>query len=733
MNRSVSETRSTPARLWQLLGPWPAIVLALLCYANTLFNGFTYDDNAIVRENVRIRSLANLPEIWLTDYWYEKSADQPIADPVRDRLYRPLTLQSFALNYAVHGDHAFGYHLVNVLGHALVCWLVWLFAWRLLGNAAVAGITAILFAVHPIHSEAVAGIVGRGELLGTGFVLAGLLCLMPRSGNPAGWQRGLLAAVAFLAAIFSKETIICYPAVALITLYAVNRARRRPWRWWLMHLGFLCAPLVVYFPLRLYALEGLLLRKKLASVLYNPLMEADWLQRLYGPLTILGHYARLLIAPRNLSCDYGLAIFDPGAGPTLMTAVGVVAVVVLLVALAGFFSRAVLWKNMAVLAALFCASYALISNTVLLIGVSVAERLMYWPSVLVLGAIAALIVHGWERYCTKGRPLGERAGLLRVFGILLIVALGARSVTRNADWIDDEHLFRADLATHPNGVHLCNSLARIDIYHAHHCMGTAVELVAQGQQEAAAQFQREAAQYLDEAETLLKRALAIRSHFPEALCQLGSVLWMRGETEQAQSYFETALRLDPGDSAAQRYLAALRGEDKQLQEQAAVLRQQIQKQPDEPDAYVQLGELLVTLGQRQEALLLCEQAAKRFPDNVAVLRAHAETLALNQFEDEACAAYEHLLARDASDWKTHANLSILLAPRDPATALEHAEIACRLHPDDVRTQVNLAEVLVLNGRTQDAINRLRAVENATPADDPFRQVIRGRREELENR
>ena len=172
MSRSISDS---PPRLWELLGPWPAVALALLCYANTLFNGFTYDDNAIVRTNTRIRSLANWRQIWLTDYWYEKADDEPIADPVRDRLYRPLTLHSFAVNYALQGENPAGYHAVNIVAHALVCWLVWLFALRLVGDAAVASLAGILFAIHPVHSEAVAGIVGRGEILAAGFVLLGLL------------------------------------------------------------------------------------------------------------------------------------------------------------------------------------------------------------------------------------------------------------------------------------------------------------------------------------------------------------------------------------------------------------------------------------------------------------------------------------------------------------------------------------------------------------------------------
>ena len=437
--------------------------------------------------------------------------------------------------------------------------------------------------------------------------------------------------------------------------------------------------------------------------------------------------------PSSLSCDYGLAIFDPGAGPTLITLVGALAAIVLLCALAGVFSNPALWRHLAILAAVFCASYALISNTLLLIGVSLAERLMYWPSVAVLVGVSTLLVDGWRRLCAPGRPLAQRAALLRVFGMLLLVVLCTRSVTRNADWTSDERLFRADIATHPNGVHLCNSLARIDIAHAHHRLRTAAQLTTPEDQAQAGLLQAEAARYLDEAEALLKRALSIRSHFPEALRQLGAICWMRGDVNRATAYLEAALRMSPSDRSAQQYLAELRGDRDKLQQRAAALRQRLQENPEQLDAYVELSNVLIELGKPQEALILCEQGIQRFPDRPAMLRARAETLALNQLEAEALAAYQRVLAREPDDWQTLTNVSTLLAQRDPAAALQHAEKAYRLHPNDVRTQVNLAEVLVLNGRTGAAIERLRAIENALAADDPFRQVISGRRRELEDR
>lgn len=703
------------ALLGWLRGPWPAVLLGLLCFANTLGNGFTYDDNAIVRTNPRIRSLTNLREIWLTDWWYERVEDEPILDPARDRLYRPLTLFSFALNYAVHGLRPLGYHAANVLLHAAVCLLVWCFARRLANDDAVAAVAACLFAVHPIHSEAVAGIVGRGEILAAGFLLLGLLVLL-RRGQPAGGRRAALAAPLFFAALLAKETAVCFPAVALVTLHAANCDRRPPLRWWLTHLAWLLVPLAVYFPLRYVALEEHFVRDKLISILFVPLHDADLAGRLHGPLTILGHYARLLLVPNRLSCDYGLGVFDPRQGPELMTLLGVASAAVLIVALLGYRRSAPTWRRLALLSAMFLASYALISNTVLLIGVSLAERLMYWPSVPVLLAIAVAVVTLWRKYCGPGGALQRRATLLCVFGVLLLLALGVRSVVRNSDWKSDERLFRADLQIYPDNAHLNNSLAQIVIWRANR--------TAEPQARA---------ELIAEAQFLLERALRVESRYPDALKQLGMVYILRGETERAVRYLESSLLLNPADKETQRLLVRLRGDVQATEVRAAELQREVERRPDDPALRLKLSEVLIGLGQNYEALQQCEQAVRLAPESLAALRAYGQALLLNRQEQQALEVLRQVVARDPVDWQTHGNLSKLLAERDPAAALHHAQIAFDLQPNDLRTQTNLAEAYALNGRVDEALRRLRVIAGNLPSDDPFRKALTDRIAELEQK
>ncbi|UCG33755.1 MAG: hypothetical protein JSU68_03790, partial [Phycisphaerales bacterium] len=174
----------TPDTSLSLITRWthsPAVVYlvvalaALAVYLNTLPNGFVYDDVTIIERNERIRTLTDPAAIWLTDWWYVPA--EQTEDRHRDRLYRPLVIQTFALNYAVSGLNPWSYHAFNVIAHVLVCVTVVSLTRRLFAGLPLAAWTGLLFAVLPVHTEAVAGVVGRADLMGALFCLLGLICL----------------------------------------------------------------------------------------------------------------------------------------------------------------------------------------------------------------------------------------------------------------------------------------------------------------------------------------------------------------------------------------------------------------------------------------------------------------------------------------------------------------------------------------------------------------------------
>lgn len=708
MSRIAAEPSAAASHDW-LRSAWLPALLAAACYAITLAGDFTYDDHAIVRENPRIRHALDFRAIWLTDWWHEPVDIDPIRDPARDRLYRPLALQTFALNFALHGLHPFGYHLVNVLLHALASVLVARLAARWFRDADVAAIAGVLFALHPIHAEAVAGIVGRAELLAAVFLLAGLLALAPERGAPS-IRRVALATLAFAAALFSKETAICYPALALLALWFSARDERRGAAWWLVRAGVLLVPLLLYFPLRVSALEGQLIRSQITGVLFNPLYDAGVAARIHGPLTVFGHYVRLMLVPSSLSCDYGLAIIDPAAGIVPITLLGAAAAGGLVFAAAGVATPR--RRDAGFLALLLLASYALISNTVLLIGVSLAERLFYWPSVPAIMLIALLGVRGWRMQAREGGSLAGVAPLLRSAGVVLLVALGLRSAARGYDWRDDLALFTADVADHPRGAHLNVSLARILLREA-----------------LAAPDPSAHAEQLERADGLLARALGINSRYPSALQARGMVALLRGRTADAIRFFSLAVQLNPADRLSQQRLAALTGPGDAAAEIERLERDVADDRADSATR-VALVEKLLSVGRNADALRRAEEARRLAPADADVLRCCAEALLVNLRRDEAIALLREALRLREDDWRIHANLATLLKDDDAVATLAHARRAAELRPDDARVKLILAEARLLNGDRAGAIAAFEQILRELSEADPLRTTVQERLREL---
>ena len=125
-------------------------VVATLAYLNTLSCGLVYDDIGAIRKNMDLRPSTPWLRLLYNDYW-----GQPMADEFSHKSYRPLTVATFRLNYMLHELEPLGYHLVNVLLHSAVVYLYVLLCGAVFSQVWPALIAGLLFAVHPIHTEAV--------------------------------------------------------------------------------------------------------------------------------------------------------------------------------------------------------------------------------------------------------------------------------------------------------------------------------------------------------------------------------------------------------------------------------------------------------------------------------------------------------------------------------------------------------------------------------------------------
>src|SRR5712672_1578059 len=200
--------RSLIRRRAALLTP---VLLAILLHLPAVAHEFVFDDRGAILENPLLGRVADMPKI-LTAPWWNTARAGP-------GLYRPITTMSFAIDRALAGGLRPGwFHLVNVLLHGGVTWLVARLALLLLDSPTGACIAGLLFAVHPVHVEAVAGVVGRAEILAAGLTIATVL--MHRAAlMGAGRMADLASAgapVAILLAMLSKESAFTAPVLVAI-------------------------------------------------------------------------------------------------------------------------------------------------------------------------------------------------------------------------------------------------------------------------------------------------------------------------------------------------------------------------------------------------------------------------------------------------------------------------------------------------------------------------------------
>lgn len=409
--------------------------VAIFAYANSLANDFAFDDHHIVVENTPIQSLETLPGAVIRPYWPNEYGREL-------GLWRPVTTAAFGIQWIVGGGSPLIFHVVNVAGHAAAAVLVLLVLLYLMPlPAALVG--AFVFAVHPVHVEAVANVVGFSEIFSTAFLLAACLIHL-RNGASPGWG-GPLAVGAFYALGFgAKESAVTLPALIFlldaargtIALSNLGTYAREHWRTYVI----------------MAAVAGALLvgRLEVLGSVAHPFAplgagQLEELPRIWTLGDIWTHYVRLWVFPLDLSADYSPNLIPVSLGWHLSNVLGVAVALSILVAslvswrvgvmspessTARAFAFGVVW---------FVVAISPVSNTIFLSGVLLAERTMYLPSVGLAAGTGWLVLR-----LSRDRPRAAWIGLA-----VALVLLTARTWTRNPTWRDNPHVFATLIGDNP--------------------------------------------------------------------------------------------------------------------------------------------------------------------------------------------------------------------------------------------------------------------------------------------
>lgn len=434
---------------------------ACVLYANALANGFAFDDLPLIVHNQAIARLDRIPRLFASDFWapYGKAG-----------LYRPLVTTSYALERAVFGLEPWGFHAVNVLLHAAVSLVVLGVVRRATGDRALAAAAGLLFAAHAVHTEVVASVTtGRPGLLASLFaLLAVYLHLWARDATGrTQTDRRVASLVCFGLGLLAKEVAVTTLGMLVlvdwvrpqsqtrVTLSAGVEALRSRWR---VYLAYVLVT-IGYFGVR-WAVVGALTSNRTPGFVDNPLAHLDAPWRVVNACAVAFRYLGLFVAPLDLSHDYSFAHFplllhagDPGVWGV---ALGVVAALVAVGLAARYSPTAFLALG------LFAATFSVSSNLVIPGTATMAERLLYLPSVgLCLGL-------AWALRSLAGILARSSRGRLRTFAVLVaafVLANGARTVLRNRDWRSNETIRLHDVARHPENAKLQTNVGYTHLEH----------------------------------------------------------------------------------------------------------------------------------------------------------------------------------------------------------------------------------------------------------------------------
>lgn len=421
--------------------PWIGLALVALAsvavYLGCLGHGFVFDDQIQVERNLLIRDLGRSPEIFSRPTW-------------PGYVYRPLPTFTYALTHAAFGLEPWAYHLTNVLLHAAIAVLLVLCLLELF-DARLALVAGLLFAVHPVHVEAVASIANRTELLAALFALGGLYLLVFGAAGREGRGRGrrllrlALAAASFFVALLAKESVIAFFLLVPLCLALKRRSSvltrdgiARLARESLAPLAALAVATGAYFVVRQRVLGDVLFARDAISVVDNPMIVLPAGERLVRAWALLGRYVGLALLPLRGGADYSLGSVglaeDLGAPDTRLY----LALATGLAALTAW--GVVRWRRpVAFFGLWFFAGFAVTANLLFPIGTVFADRLDYLPSLGVLGLVAWVLVR------VPAAPL--RVALCT----LLVGVLSIRTVEQGLLWRDNRTLFRHEVATSPSG------------------------------------------------------------------------------------------------------------------------------------------------------------------------------------------------------------------------------------------------------------------------------------------
>jgi protein O-mannosyl-transferase len=555
------------------------ILLTVAVYLPAMTGGFVFDDNIYITDNPMIRAGDGLHRFWFTT----EAPD-----------YYPLTWSVLWLEWRLWGDNATGYHVVNIVLHAVNAVLLWLVLRRLkIPGAWLAG---LFFAVHPVNVATVAWISEQKNTLSMLFYLVAILLYL-RFDEDGRWKWYGLSLATFLLALLSKSAVVMLPVVLLgCVWWQRGRVRQRdlldamPFFVLSMALGL--TTILFHYS---HVLKG------------HPVRTAGFLSRLAAAGWVPWFYLDKALLPNDLTVIYPK--WDIDASRWISYVPGMILVGCFVV----FWWKRKTWGR----PLLFPLGYFLVTLFPVL-GFFDQSFYQYslaadhWQYYSIIGVIALVVAAGvtiGRQTRQWGRYLGGMAG------IAVVLALGGATWKRAGLYRAPETLWRDNVAKNPNA------------WAAHNNLGVAL---------------REKGE-LDEAFGHFRQAVRLKPDFPEAHYNLGIVLLRLGKLPEATGHFEQALQFRPDFAEVYNNLGMIFKGQKQYEQAIEQFQEALKYKPDLLEARTNLGVTLSIMGRYNEAVDQFQEALRIKPDSADMHNNLGVVLAMKGSTEQAITQFTEAL------------------------------------------------------------------------------------------
>lgn len=573
-------------------------MMAFIQFSNTLGHDFAWDDKIVIQENDRVQEgVSGIPNLFIK---YN-------SDLRKDRYgYRPITLTSFAIDYSFSNGEPGLFHFMNVVYFGLLCLVLFHVMKRVFYRFSVLLplLITIIFSVHPIHTEVVANIKSRDEILALLFCLLSLLHLL-KFLESKQWKHIVLTIVFFTIAFLSKENAIVFLPIYLLTLVHISTSN---WKQ-IAKVGGILIPigLLIVYVISSYSLNSELGKSTTEGygvyqenlILGNAFFYVDqFIDKIGNAAYLILLYLKDFIAPFNLAYYHGYGDLEPVGIASWQAVFGIL----LSLAAIGFAIKR--FKQYPILACgilFFFLSISIYLHIIRSLSDTRADRFAFFASVglviILVGIISKVLKTDFSIDNSQQVKLSGLLTSLKLSekisygGIVLVFA--TLTFLRNEVWENDFILVENDMER-------LESSARPHYFYATNLFQDIQQNGAESEKEKSMIHHYE-------------RSIELSDSIYYARIELGTYLLNQGSTEKGIKVLEEAVRLFPKTSDPRHFLGQAYVQTGQYDKAIVHLEKSIEFAPKSVDSYFLLSISYGKTGQFKKGIELAKKGINKFP------------------------------------------------------------------------------------------------------------------------